>query len=55
VPFDYSLEKAAEMEFGAVLFEGNIDFYHNQLMHGDLLALTSSYAILHISKGNVKR
>ena len=24
---DYSLEKAAEMEFGAVLFEGNIDFY----------------------------
>jgi len=24
---DYSLEKAAEMGFGAVLFEGNIDFY----------------------------
>ena len=24
---DYSLEKAAEMEFGAVLFEGNIGFY----------------------------
>ena len=24
---DYSLEKAAEMSFGAVLFEGNIDFY----------------------------
>jgi predicted N-acetyltransferase YhbS len=24
---DYSLEKAAEMVFGAVLFEGNIDFY----------------------------
>ena len=24
---DYSLEKAAEREFGAVLFEGNIDFY----------------------------
>ena len=26
---DYSLEKAAEMGFGAVLFEGNIDFYSN--------------------------
>jgi predicted N-acetyltransferase YhbS len=26
---DYSLEKAAEMGFGAVLFEGNIDFYGN--------------------------
>ena len=26
---DYSLEKAAEMGFGAVLFEGNIDFYRN--------------------------
>ena len=25
----YSLEKAAEMGFGAVLFEGNIDFYSN--------------------------
>lgn len=24
---DYSIEKAAEMGFGAVLFEGNIDFY----------------------------
>jgi predicted N-acetyltransferase YhbS len=24
---DYSLEKAAELGFGAVLFEGNIDFY----------------------------
>ena len=24
---DYSLEKAAEMGFGAMLFEGNIDFY----------------------------
>ena len=24
---DYSLQKAAEMGFGAVLFEGNIDFY----------------------------
>ena len=24
---DYSLEKASEMGFGAVLFEGNIDFY----------------------------
>ncbi len=24
---DYSLDKAAEMGFGAVLFEGNIDFY----------------------------
>ncbi|MCR5330863.1 MAG: N-acetyltransferase [Lachnospiraceae bacterium] len=24
---DYSLEKAAEMDLGAVLFEGNIDFY----------------------------
>ena len=24
---DYSLEKSAEMSFGAVLFEGNIDFY----------------------------
>ena len=24
---DYSLEKAAEMGFGAVLFEGNIGFY----------------------------
>ena len=24
---DYSLEKAADMGFGAVLFEGNIDFY----------------------------
>ena len=24
---DYSLERAAEMGFGAVLFEGNIDFY----------------------------
>ena len=24
---DYSLEKALEMEFGAVLFEGNINFY----------------------------
>ena len=24
---DYSLEKATEMGFGAVLFEGNIDFY----------------------------
>ena len=24
---DYSLEKAAEMGFGAVCFEGNIDFY----------------------------
>ena len=24
---DYSLEKSAEMGFGAVLFEGNIDFY----------------------------
>ena len=24
---DYSLEKAAEMGYGAVLFEGNIDFY----------------------------
>ena len=24
---DYSLEKAAEMDFGAVLFEGNICFY----------------------------
>jgi len=24
---DFSLEKAAEMGFGAVLFEGNIDFY----------------------------
>ena len=24
---DYSLEKAAEMDFGAVLFEGNIGFY----------------------------
>jgi len=24
---DHSLEKAAEMGFGAVLFEGNIDFY----------------------------
>ena len=24
---DYSLEKAAEMDFGAVCFEGNIDFY----------------------------
>ena len=24
---DYSLEKAAKMGFGAVLFEGNIDFY----------------------------
>ncbi len=24
---DYSLEKAAELVFGAVLFEGNIDFY----------------------------
>ena len=27
VLLDYSLEKAAEMGFGAVLFEGNIDFY----------------------------
>ena len=26
---DYSLEKAAEMGFGAVLFEGNIGFYGN--------------------------
>ena len=26
---DYSLEKATEMGFGAVLFEGNIDFYSN--------------------------
>ena len=26
---DYSLGKAAEMGFGAVLFEGNIDFYSN--------------------------
>ena len=26
---DYSLEKAAEMGFGAVLFEGNIEFYSN--------------------------
>lgn len=26
---DYSLEKAREMGFGAVLFEGNIDFYSN--------------------------
>jgi predicted N-acetyltransferase YhbS len=26
---DYSLEKALEMGFGAVLFEGNIDFYGN--------------------------
>ena len=26
---DYSLEKAEEMGFGAVLFEGNIDFYSN--------------------------
>ena len=26
---DYSLDKAAEMGFGAVLFEGNIDFYSN--------------------------
>lgn len=26
---DYSLSKAAEMGFGAVLFEGNIDFYSN--------------------------
>ena len=25
--FDHSLEKAAELGFGAVLFEGNIDFY----------------------------
>ena len=25
---DYSLEKAAKMGFGAVLFEGNIDFYN---------------------------
>ena len=24
---DYSLERATEMGFGAVLFEGNIDFY----------------------------
>ena len=24
---DYSLEKAADLDFGAVLFEGNIDFY----------------------------
>jgi predicted N-acetyltransferase YhbS len=24
---DYSLEKAAELGYGAVLFEGNIDFY----------------------------
>ena len=27
VLLDYSLEKATEMGFGAVLFEGNIDFY----------------------------
>jgi predicted N-acetyltransferase YhbS len=26
---DYSLEKAGDMGFGAVLFEGNIDFYGN--------------------------
>lgn len=26
---DYSLSKAAELGFGAVLFEGNIDFYSN--------------------------
>ena len=26
---DYSLEKAAQMGFGAVLFEGNIGFYGN--------------------------
>lgn len=26
---DYSLEKAAELGFGAVCFEGNIDFYKN--------------------------
>ena len=26
---DYCLEKAKEMGFGAVLFEGNIDFYRN--------------------------
>ena len=26
---DYCLEKAAQMGFGAVLFEGNIDFYKN--------------------------
>ena len=26
---DYSLEKAAAMGFGAVLFEGNIGFYGN--------------------------
>ena len=24
---DYSLEKATELDYGAVLFEGNIDFY----------------------------
>ena len=24
---DYSLDRAKELDFGAVLFEGNIDFY----------------------------
>ena len=41
---DYSLEKATEMGFGAVLFEGNIDFYGKSgLIPGYLDDVTGVY------------